>query len=67
VIALVHRDDPLTLAEVCQKLTNAFPQGDFIRETEVAWQMWLKSTRQWDKCHFVGLLKARWDKNSTQI
>jgi hypothetical protein len=43
VIALVHRDDPLMLAEVCQKLTNAFPQGDFIRETEVAWQLWLRS------------------------
>ncbi len=43
VIALVHRDNPTTLAEVCQKLTNAFPQGDFIRETEVAWQLWLKS------------------------
>jgi hypothetical protein len=43
VIALVHRDDPLMLAEVCQKLTNAFPQGDFIRETEVAWQVWLRS------------------------
>ena len=43
VIALVHRDDPITLAEACQKLTNAFPQGDFIRETEVAWQVWLRS------------------------
>jgi hypothetical protein len=43
VIALVHRDDPTTLAEACQKLTNAFPQGDFIRETEVAWQVWLRS------------------------
>jgi hypothetical protein len=43
VIALVHRDNLTTLSEACQKLTNAFPQGDFIRETEVAWQLWLKS------------------------
>jgi hypothetical protein len=43
VITLVHRDDPVTLAEACQKMTNAFPQGDFIRETEVAWQAWLRS------------------------
>ncbi|MGF1496274.1 MAG: hypothetical protein ACFB8W_05550 [Elainellaceae cyanobacterium] len=43
VVALVHRDDPESLAEACQKLTNAFPQGDFIRETEIAWQVWLRS------------------------
>jgi hypothetical protein len=43
VVALVHRDHPETLSEACQKLTNAFPQGDFIRETEVAWSLWLRS------------------------
>jgi hypothetical protein len=43
VVALVHRDDPQTLSEACQKLTNAFPQGEFIRETEVAWSLWLRS------------------------
>jgi hypothetical protein len=43
VIALVHRDSPTELNEICQKLTNAFPQGDFIRETEIAWQLWLRS------------------------
>ena len=31
------------MAEACQKLTNAFPQGDFIRETEIAWQIWRRS------------------------
>ena len=43
VVALIHRDDPHTLAEACQRLTNAFPQGDFIRETEIAWSLWLRS------------------------
>jgi hypothetical protein len=43
VVALVHRDDPASLAEACQQLTNAFHQGDFIRETEVAWSLWLRS------------------------
>lgn len=43
VLALIYRDDLETLSEACQKLTNAFPQGDFIRETEVAWLLWLKS------------------------
>ncbi len=43
VLALLHRDDPETLSEACQQLANAFPQGDFIRETEIAWSLWLKS------------------------
>jgi hypothetical protein len=43
VVALVHREDPDALAEACQRLTNAFHQGDFIRETEVAWLLWLRS------------------------
>lgn len=43
VLALVHRDDPETLNESCQKITHAFPQGEFIRETEVAWSLWLRS------------------------
>jgi hypothetical protein len=42
-IALIHRDDPETLSEACQKLSHAFPQGDFIRETEIAWSLWLRS------------------------
>jgi hypothetical protein len=40
---LLHRDTPESLAEACQKLTNAFHQGDFIRETEITWQLWLRS------------------------
>lgn len=43
VVALIHRDSPESLAEACQKLTHAFHQGDFIRETEIAWQLWLRS------------------------
>jgi hypothetical protein len=43
VLALVHRNDPESLSESCQKITHAFPQGEFIRETEVAWSLWLKS------------------------
>jgi hypothetical protein len=43
VVALLHRDTPESLAEACQKLTNAFHQGDFIRETEIAWQLWLRT------------------------
>jgi len=43
VALLLHRDTPESLAEACQKLTNAFHQGDFIRETEIAWQLWLRS------------------------
>jgi hypothetical protein len=43
LVTFVHRDDPVTLAEACQKLTHSFPQGDFIRETEIAWQLWLRS------------------------
>jgi hypothetical protein len=39
----VHRDDPQSLSEACQTITHAFPQGEFIRETEVAWSLWLKS------------------------
>ena len=42
-MALLHRDTPESLAEACQKLTNAFHQGTFIRETEIAWQLWLRS------------------------
>ncbi|BAU15898.1 hypothetical protein LEP3755_64640 (plasmid) [Leptolyngbya sp. NIES-3755] len=43
VMALIYRNDPHTLSEACQKLTNTFPQGDFIRETEIAWSLWLRS------------------------
>jgi hypothetical protein len=43
VIALIHRESPESLSEACQKLTNSFHQGAFIRETEVAWSLWLKS------------------------
>ncbi|WP_416671437.1 hypothetical protein [Egbenema bharatensis] len=43
VLALVHRTDPESLNESCQKISHAFPQGEFIRETEVAWLLWLKS------------------------
>jgi hypothetical protein len=43
VLALVHRDTPDSLDEACQTVTHAFPQGEFIRETEVAWSLWLKS------------------------
>ena len=43
VVALVHRESPESLSEACQKLTNTFHQGAFIRETEVAWSLWLKS------------------------
>ena len=43
VVALVHRDDPDSLSEACQKLTHVFQQGDFIRETEIAWSLWLRS------------------------
>ena len=43
LIALLYRDDPETLNEACQKLTNAFPQGALIRETEIAWSLWLRS------------------------
>ncbi len=42
-LVLLHRDTPESLAEACLKLTNAFHQGDFIRETEIAWQLWLRS------------------------
>ncbi|MEO0825164.1 MAG: hypothetical protein AAFY67_05830, partial [Cyanobacteria bacterium J06642_9] len=42
VVAFIHRDTPDALAEACQQLTNAFHQGDFIRETEIAWSLWLK-------------------------
>ncbi|MEM9088676.1 MAG: hypothetical protein AAGC93_08020 [Cyanobacteria bacterium P01_F01_bin.53] len=43
VIALIHRERPESLAEACQKLTNTFHQGTFIRETEIAWSLWLRS------------------------
>ncbi|MEO1396087.1 MAG: hypothetical protein AAFV90_24580 [Cyanobacteria bacterium J06634_5] len=43
VIALIHRESPESLSEACQKLTNTFHQGAFIRETEVAWSLWLRS------------------------
>jgi hypothetical protein len=43
VVALIHRDNPESLAEACQQFTNAFHQGDFIRETEIAWSLWLCS------------------------
>ena len=43
VVALIHRESPESLAEACQQLTNTFHQGAFIRETEVAWSLWLKS------------------------
>ncbi|MBW4466332.1 MAG: type IV secretory system conjugative DNA transfer family protein [Pegethrix bostrychoides GSE-TBD4-15B] len=43
VLVLVHRDDPETLNEASQKISHAFPQGELIRETEVAWSLWLKS------------------------
>jgi hypothetical protein len=43
VVAFLHRDTPEDLTEACQQLTNAFHQGDFIRETEVAWLLWLRS------------------------
>lgn len=43
LVALVYRDTPDSLAEACQKLTNVFPQGDLIRETEIAWKLWLNS------------------------
>jgi hypothetical protein len=43
VMVLVHRDTPSSLDEACQTVTHAFPQGEFIRETEVAWSLWLKS------------------------
>jgi hypothetical protein len=43
VVALIHRESPESLSEACQKLTNTFHQGAFIRETEVAWSLWLRS------------------------
>ncbi|MEO1391198.1 MAG: hypothetical protein AAFV85_28030 [Cyanobacteria bacterium J06634_6] len=43
VVALIYRDTPESLSEACQKLTNTFHQGAFIREAEVAWSLWLKS------------------------
>lgn len=43
VIALIHRESAEGLSEACQRLTNTFHQGAFIRETEVAWSLWLKS------------------------
>ena len=43
VVALIHRESPESLAEACQKLANTFHQGAFIRETEVAWSLWLRS------------------------
>jgi hypothetical protein len=43
VLVLLHRSDPDSLEEACQAVAHAFPQGEFIRETEVAWSLWLKS------------------------
>ena len=43
VVALIHRKSPESLSEACQKLANTFHQGTFIRETEVAWSLWLRS------------------------
>jgi hypothetical protein len=43
VVVLIHEKSPENLAEACQKLTNTFHQGEFIRETEVAWSLWLRS------------------------
>ena len=43
VVVFLHRNSPTELSEASQQLTNAFHQGDFIRETEVAWQLWLRS------------------------
>jgi hypothetical protein len=43
VVAFMHEESPESLAEACQKLTNTFHQGEFIRETEVAWSLWLRS------------------------
>ena len=43
LVAFVHRQTPQELAEACQKLTNAFPQGNFVRETEIAWRLWLNA------------------------
>ncbi|MEO0807977.1 MAG: hypothetical protein AAFY33_16885 [Cyanobacteria bacterium J06643_4] len=43
VIALIHRESAESLSEACQRLTNTFHQGAFIRETEIAWSLWLRS------------------------
>ncbi|MEL6777782.1 MAG: hypothetical protein AAFO06_11040 [Cyanobacteria bacterium J06597_16] len=43
VVALIHRESPERLSEACQQLTNSFHQGAFIRETEIAWLIWLRS------------------------
>ncbi|MEO0827587.1 MAG: hypothetical protein AAFY67_18435 [Cyanobacteria bacterium J06642_9] len=43
LVAFVHRQTPQDLSEACQKLTNAFPQGNFVRETEIAWKLWLNA------------------------
>lgn len=43
IVAFVHRDDRKSLAEACQKLTHLFPQGELIRETEIAWLLWVRS------------------------
>jgi hypothetical protein len=42
-VAFLHRDDPKALSEACQTFTNSFPQGEFTRETEIAWLLWLRS------------------------
>lgn len=43
VVIFIHRDHPKSLSEACQKLAHTFPQGEFVRETEIAWSLWLKS------------------------
>ncbi len=49
VVAFIHRPDLKSLSEASQKFTHAFPQGEFIRETEIAWSLWLRSLPIVDK------------------
>lgn len=41
VVIFLYCDTPRQLTDACQKLVTAFPQGKLIRETDVAWKLWL--------------------------